>query len=44
LHGPDPVGPDEGFGALKSGEFVLTEKAAKEIGYELLRRLNRENK
>ena len=40
LIGPDPKGPDEGFGALKSGEFVLNEKSSKEIGYEVLRRLN----
>ena len=41
LIGPDPAGPDDGFGALKTGEFVLTKEAAKQIGYELLKRLNR---
>lgn len=43
LHGPDPAGPDDGYGALDDGEFVLTAKAVKElgpVGVELLRRLN----
>jgi hypothetical protein len=44
LMGPDPTGPDDGFAALKSGEFVLNEKAAKEIGYEVLKRLNARNR
>jgi hypothetical protein len=44
LMGPDPAGPDDGFAALKSGEFVLNEKAAKEIGYEVLKRLNARNR
>ena len=44
LMGPDPAGPDDGFAALKSGEFVLNEKTAKEIGYEVLKRLNARNR
>lgn len=44
LMGPDPAGPDDGFATLKSGEFVLNEKTAKEIGYEVLKRLNDRNK
>lgn len=41
LAGPNPAGPDDGFAALKNGEFVLNKDAAKAIGYELLDRLNR---
>jgi hypothetical protein len=44
LMGPDPAGPDDGYAALKSGEFVLNEKTAKEIGYEVLKRLNARNR
>jgi len=44
LMGPDPTGPDDGYAALKSGEFVLNEKSAKEIGYEVLKRLNARNR
>ncbi len=44
LMGPDPAGPDDGYAALKSGEFVLNEKSAKEIGYEVLKRLNARNR
>lgn len=41
LAGPNPPGPDDGFAALKNGEFVLNKEAAEAIGYELLNRLNR---
>lgn len=41
LGGPNPPGPDDGFAALKNGEFVLNKDAAEAIGYELLNRLNR---
>ena len=41
LHGPDPAGPDDGYGALKSGEFVLTAEAARVIGYDKLAELNK---
>lgn len=41
LAGPNPPGPDDGFAALKNGEFVLNKEAAEAIGYELLNRLNK---
>lgn len=43
LSGPNPAGPDDGYGALDDGEFVLTAEAVKKMGpmgLEILRRLN----
>jgi hypothetical protein len=40
LHGPDPAGPDEGYRALKSGEFVINDKAVKKYGIELMNAIN----
>ena len=44
LSGPDPAGPDEGYGALKSGEFVINADAARAIGYDKLHALNKLHK
>lgn len=41
LVGPNPPGPDTGFGALKPGEGVLTDKAMKFYGKGIIAKLNR---
>jgi len=40
LLGPDPEGPDDGYGALKDGEFVMNDKAVKKYGIELMQAIN----
>lgn len=40
LHGPNPVGPDDGYGGLDHGEFVLRAAAAEKLGPEILEKLN----
>lgn len=40
LQGPDPMGPDDGYGALKDGEFVINDKAVKKYGIELMQAIN----
>ena len=41
LTGPDPDGPDDGYGKLKLGEGVLTDKALKHYGKGIVARLNK---
>ena len=41
LVGPNPPGPDTGFGALKPGEGVLTDKAMKFYGKGIIAKLNK---
>ena len=41
LVGPNPPGPDTGFGALKPGEGVLTDKAMKFYGKGIVAKLNK---
>jgi hypothetical protein len=40
LHGPNPPGPDDGYGGLDHGEFVLRAAAAEKLGPEILEKLN----
>jgi hypothetical protein len=40
LKGPDPKGPDEGYGALLSGEYVIKKSAVKKYGAGLLDMIN----
>jgi hypothetical protein len=40
LGGPDPMGPDDGYAALKDGEFVINDKAVKKYGIELMQAIN----
>ena len=40
LSGPDPMGPDQGYGALKGGEYVINDKAVKKYGIELMDAIN----
>jgi hypothetical protein len=40
LGGPDPMGPDDGYGALKDGEYVINDKAVKKYGIELMNAIN----
>jgi len=40
LSGPDPMGPDQGYGALKDGEYVINDKAVKKYGIELMNAIN----
>jgi hypothetical protein len=40
LQGPDPEGPDDGYAALKMGEFVINDKAVKKYGIELMHAIN----
>ena len=40
LQGPNPAGPDDGYAALKSGEFVINNKAVKKYGIELMNAIN----
>ena len=40
LKGPNPKGPDEGYGALLSGEYVIKKSAVKKYGQGLLDMIN----
>jgi len=40
LGGPDPEGPDDGYAALKDGEYVINDKAVKKYGIELMNAIN----
>jgi hypothetical protein len=40
LGGPDPMGPDDGYAALKDGEYVINDKAVKKYGIELMEAIN----
>lgn len=40
LKGPNPPGPDEGYGALLSGEYVIKKSAVKKYGQGLLDMIN----
>ena len=40
LQGPNPEGPDDGYAALKDGEFVINDKAVKKYGIELMNLIN----
>jgi len=40
LKGPDPKGPDEGYGALLSGEYVIKKSSVKKYGQGLLDMIN----
>jgi len=40
LKGPDPKGPDEGYGALLSGEYVIKKSAVDKYGTGLLNMIN----
>jgi hypothetical protein len=40
LKGPDPKGPDEGYGALLSGEYVIKKSAVNKYGTGLLDMIN----
>jgi hypothetical protein len=40
LGGLDPEGPDDGYAALKDGEYVINDKAVKKYGIELMNAIN----
>jgi hypothetical protein len=40
LQGPNPEGPDDGYAALKDGEYVINDKAVKKYGIELMTAIN----
>ena len=40
LRGPNPKGPDDGYGALDHGEYVITGAAGKRLGADKLKALN----
>ena len=40
LRGPDPKGPDQGYGALLGGEYVIKKSAVKKYGEGLLGMIN----
>ena len=40
LQGPNPAGPDDGYAALKSGEFVINNKAVAKYGIDLMNAIN----
>lgn len=40
LQGPNPMGPDDGYGALKDGEYVINDKAVKKYGIKLMNAIN----
>lgn len=40
LQGPNPMGPDDGYAALKDGEYVINDKAVKKYGIELMDAIN----
>lgn len=40
LSGPNPTGPDQGYAALKGGEYVIKDSAVKKYGIELMDAIN----
>ena len=40
LTGPDPEGPDEGYGALQGGEYVIKKAAVRKYGEGMLGKIN----
>jgi len=40
LMGPDPKGPDDGYASLNKGEFVISAKAARKYGPDIMRAIN----
>jgi hypothetical protein len=40
LRGPNPMGPDDGYGGLDSGEFVINAKSVGKYGIELMNAIN----
>lgn len=40
LLGPNPAGPDDGYHSLKTGEYVINDKAVKKYGIELMDAIN----
>jgi hypothetical protein len=40
LQGPNPDGPDDGYAALKDGEYVINDKAVNQYGIELMNLIN----
>jgi len=40
LTGPDPAGPDDGYGKLQVGEYVIKKSAVKKYGQGLLDMIN----
>jgi len=40
LTGPDPQGPDDGYGALQGGEFVVKKAAVRKYGEGMLGKIN----
>jgi len=40
LQGPNPAGPDDGYAALKDGEYVINNKAVNKYGIELMNAIN----
>jgi len=40
LLGPNPSGPDDGYHSLKTGEYVINDKAVKKYGIELMNAIN----
>lgn len=40
LQGPNPPGPDDGYGALKGGEYVINDKAVSKYGIDLMHAIN----
>ena len=40
LQGPNPTGPDDGYAALKDGEYVINDQAVNQYGIELMNLIN----
>jgi hypothetical protein len=40
LKGPNPMGPDDGYGGLDDGEFVINAKSVGKYGIELMNAIN----
>ena len=40
LRGPNPMGPDDGYGGLDDGEFVINAKSVGKYGIELMNAIN----
>ena len=40
LQGPNPMGPDDGYGGLDSGEYVINAKSVGKYGIELMNAIN----
>jgi hypothetical protein len=40
LYGPNPRGPDDGYGALKDGEYVINAKSVGKYGIALMNAIN----